>query len=72
MTTFKDVLCLMAIFIAYGIVGRLDYEDAVRLEQITAGTAACRMPDTTPPVREPGADQRSAPIHHRRTDAARR
>ena len=34
MTTIKDVLCLMAIFVAYGIVGRLDYEDAVRLEQI--------------------------------------
>ena len=34
MTSFKDVLCLLAIFIAYGIVGRLDYEDAVRLEQI--------------------------------------
>jgi hypothetical protein len=34
MTTFKDVLCLLAIFIAYGIVGRLDYEDAVRMEQI--------------------------------------
>ena len=33
MTTFKDVLCLLAIFVAYGIVGRLDYEDAVRLEQ---------------------------------------
>lgn len=35
MTAFKDVLCLMAIFIAYGIAGRLDYEDAVLLEQIT-------------------------------------
>ena len=34
MTTFKDVLCLLAIFVAYGIVGRLDYEDAVGLEQI--------------------------------------
>lgn len=34
MTSFKDVLCLLAIFIAYGIAGRMDYEDAVRLEQI--------------------------------------
>lgn len=34
MTTIKDVLCLLAIFAIYGIVGRLDYEDAVRLEQI--------------------------------------
>jgi len=34
MTTFKDVLFLLAIFIIYGIAGRMDYEDAVRLEQI--------------------------------------
>ena len=34
MTAIKDVLCLLAIFIAYGIAGRPDYEDAVRLEQI--------------------------------------
>ena len=33
MSTIKDVLCLLAIFVAYGITGRLDYEDAVRLEQ---------------------------------------
>ncbi|MBN9423913.1 MAG: hypothetical protein BGO63_01040 [Candidatus Accumulibacter sp. 66-26] len=33
MTTFKDVLCLLAIFVIYGIAGRLDYEDAVGLEQ---------------------------------------
>lgn len=34
MSTFKDVLCLLAIFVLYGIAGRLDYEDAVDLEQI--------------------------------------
>lgn len=34
MSTFKDVLCLLAIFVLYGITGRLDYEDAVGLEQI--------------------------------------
>ncbi len=34
MSTFKDVLCLLAIFVLYGIAGRLDYEDAVGLEQI--------------------------------------
>ncbi len=33
MSTFKDVLCLLAIFIAYGITDCLDYEDAVRLDQ---------------------------------------
>ena len=34
MTVLKDVLCLLAIFVAYGITGRLDYEDALRTEQI--------------------------------------
>ena len=34
MSTFKDVLCLLAIFVLYSIAGRLDYEDAVGLEQI--------------------------------------
>ena len=34
MSTFKDVLCLLSIFIAYGVTGRLDYEDAVQLEQV--------------------------------------
>jgi hypothetical protein len=34
MTTFKDILCLLLIFVAYGIAGHMDYEDAVALEQI--------------------------------------
>lgn len=34
MSTFKDVFCLLVIFLLYGIAGRLDYEDAVGLEQI--------------------------------------
>jgi hypothetical protein len=45
MSTFKDVLCLLAILILYGIAGRLDYEDAVGLEQIHRDRlrADCRM-----------------------------
>ena len=45
MSTIKDVLCLLAIFIAYGITGHLDYEDAVRLEQTLRERqlADCRM-----------------------------
>ncbi|NTV70032.1 MAG: hypothetical protein HGA71_07805 [Azonexaceae bacterium] len=34
MSTFKDALCLLAIFVLYGITGCLDYDDAVILEQI--------------------------------------
>ena len=53
MTAFKDVLGLLAIFIAYGIVGRLDYEDAVRLEQITRERQHAECLTAMPPVREP-------------------
>ena len=53
MTAFKDVLCLMAIFIAYGIAGRLDYEDAVLLEQITQERQHAKCLTSIPVVREP-------------------
>lgn len=37
MPTFKEALCLLviviAIFVVYGIAGRMDYEDALLLEQ---------------------------------------
>lgn len=56
MTTFKDVLCLLAIFIAYGIAGRMDYDDALRLEQIRQQRryADC-LTASTPVVRDPVA-----------------
>ena len=53
MTVFKDVLCLVAIFIAYGIVGRLDYEDAVLLEQIAQERRYAECLASMPLVREP-------------------
>ena len=53
MTAFKDVLCLLAIFIAYGIVGRLDYEDAVLLERITQERQHAECPTSMPLLREP-------------------
>lgn len=34
MLTFKEALCLLAIVIAYGITGRMDYEDALLMEQV--------------------------------------
>ena len=34
MSTAKSFLCLLAIVVAYGIAGHLDYEDAVTLEEI--------------------------------------
>ena len=45
MLTFKEALCLLAIVIAYGITGRMDYEDALLMEQVRqqAGTD-CILP----------------------------
>lgn len=34
MITFKDVCCLLAIFVGYGIAGSVDYQDAVLLDQL--------------------------------------
>lgn len=55
MVTLKDVLCLLAIFIAYGITGRLDYEDAERQEQtrherLRVDCFAASPPTAHPPV----------------------
>ena len=33
MSTIKDVLCALAIVIAYGVAGRMDYDDAVMLDE---------------------------------------
>lgn len=33
MTDWKDLLCLLAIFMAYGIVGHLDHQDAIAMEE---------------------------------------
>ena len=39
MSTAKSFLCLLAIVVAYGIAGHLDYEDAVMLEEIERQSA---------------------------------
>jgi hypothetical protein len=33
MSRFKSVLCQLAILVAYGIAGRMDYDDAVHHER---------------------------------------
>lgn len=40
MLTFKEALCLLAIVIAYGITGRMDYEDALLMQQVRPLTGA--------------------------------
>jgi len=45
MLTFKEVLCLLAIVIAYGITGRMDDEDALLMEQVRLQAGAdCILP----------------------------
>ena len=45
MLTFKEALCLLAIVVAYGITGRMDYEDALLMEQVLQQVGAdCILP----------------------------
>ena len=45
MLTFKEALCLLAIVVAYGITGRMDYEDALLIEQVRPQVGAdCILP----------------------------
>lgn len=43
MPQWKDILCLLAILAAYGLAGRLDYEDAIAMEE-------AMRDDPTPPI----------------------
>lgn len=50
MSTLKDVLCLLAIIVAYGIAGRMDYDDALMLDEaqhqpLQAAQADCPAPN---------------------------
>lgn len=52
MFTFKEALCLLAVVAAYGIAGRMDYEDALLEQARRRADAACAPPgviDALPP-----------------------
>lgn len=51
MTAWKDVLCLLAIFVAYGLAGHLDYQDAVAMEEAMRDDP--RLPCSAPPCATP-------------------
>lgn len=53
MSTFKDALCLLAIFFAYGITGHMDYEDAVLLEETQRTLQPSASPDCWPATPSP-------------------
>jgi len=67
MLTFKEALCLLAIVIAYGTTGRMDYEDALLMEQVRQQVGAdCILPlegdDTLPEVGPTGHPPVGRPI----------
>ena len=67
MLTFKEALCLLAIVIAYGITGRMDYEDALLMEQVRPQAGAHYMlqiagDDTLPEVGPTGHPPVGRPI----------
>jgi len=62
MSTLKETLCMLAIFIAYGITGHMDYGDAVMLEEIQrplqpSASTEC-WPTITSPTGHPVAQVR--------------
>ena len=75
MFTFKEALCLLAIVVAYGITGRMDYDDALLLEQprqrvgigCTAPLSAGGMP---PEVGPPDPQEVPRPFEGPREDEA--
>jgi len=74
MLTFKEALCLLAIVIAYGTTGRMDYEDALLMEQVRQQVGAdCILPlegdDTLPEVGPTGHPPVARPIEGARPEA---
>ena len=56
MTDWRDVLCLLAIFVAYGLTGHLDYQDAIAMEE------AMREETQPPSFVPPGTTAEHAPL----------
>ena len=86
MFNFTDALRLAAIFIAYGMAGHMDYEDAVLLDQAqqprpSSASSDCRPTINSPPglagagVGPLGAGRHPGrppgPLAYRATEAAR-
>lgn len=60
MSTAKLVLVLLVLFIALGIVGRMDYEDAKRMEHISS-KEGIRLSCVRVPIDASGQRSRSKP-----------
>ena len=59
MSTLKDALCLLAIFVVYGVVGQMDYEDVVAAQEVQQPSLPAGQPEcltnvsTVDPERSP-------------------
>ena len=63
MSTLKDVLCLLAILVAYGIAGRMDYDAAVMLEEVQQPVAPADCPTgMTLAAKDPGMQTNGLPF----------
>lgn len=67
MSTFKDALCLLAIFVAYGIAGHMDYEDAVMLEETQQHLRHSVSTDCWPTIPSPASNS-AAQVRHLGSD----
>jgi hypothetical protein len=70
MSTLKDVLCLLAILVAYGIAGRMDYDDAAMLEQAQQAAALADCPTAKPLAVGDLEVQTNDPVFDPRSDSA--
>lgn len=70
MTTLKDVLCLLAILLAYGIAGRMDYDDAATLEEPQQAAALVDCPTAKPLTVNDPEVQTNDLVFDPRTDSA--
>lgn len=70
MATLKNVLYLLAILLAYGIAGRMDYDDAAMLEETQQAAALFDCPTAKAlAVNDPGV-QTNDLVFDPRTDSA--
>lgn len=70
MSTLKEVLCLLAILVAYGIAGRMDYDDAAMLEEAQQAAALAYCPTAKPLAVNDPEVQTNDRVFDPRTDSA--
>jgi hypothetical protein len=70
LSTLKNALCLLAILVAYGIAGRMDYDDAAMLEEAQQAAALADCPTAKPLAVNDPEVQTNDLVFDPRTDSA--